>query len=135
MATDQSMSPHQHAVDDWRLHNSESAPPAAPAPAPVNQELLAALQSVYAAMYVDENTGQFMMIRSFDNTAMCDALGRAESGAPAPAPQPLTDEQIVMDGMMMVPNSTENLGDWFTAGVRFAERHFGITGGATGATP
>ena len=109
-----------------------NAPPAAPAPAPapVNQELLAALQGVCAAMYLDEDTGQFRMYRSFDNTAMCDALGRAESGAPAPAPQPLTDHQIEDAAWDHGLNTYKQAA--FFDGVRFAEKRHGITGGATG---
>lgn len=41
--------------------------------------------------------------------------------------QPLTEEQITMDGLMMTPNDVlENCADAFVAGVRFAERAHGI---------
>lgn len=54
---------------------------------------------------------------------------------PAPAVRPLTEEEVVMDGLMMLP--TEDAKDCakaFTAGVRFAERAHGISaaGGAEG---
>jgi hypothetical protein len=40
---------------------------------------------------------------------------------------PLTEEQIVMDGLMMLPNEdAKDCAKSFTAGVRFAERAHGI---------
>jgi hypothetical protein len=47
--------------------------------------------------------------------------------AQAPAAEPLTDEQITMDGLMMCPTKTlDNCADAFEAGVRYAERAHGI---------
>lgn len=45
---------------------------------------------------------------------------------------PLTDEQITMDGLMMVPSRITDVTEWFIQGVRFAERAHGI---GTGAAP
>lgn len=39
---------------------------------------------------------------------------------------PLTEEQIVMEGLMAVPNSVTDVTHWFEHGVRFAERMHGI---------
>lgn len=53
----------------------------------------------------------------------------AQPLAASPKPQqavPLTDEQILMDGAMMVPNTVTDYVEWFTRGVRFAERMRGI---------
>ena len=52
----------------------------------------------------------------------------AKWGAPQPVVRdPLTDDQITVDGLMMTPNSVlENCATAFEAGVRFAERAHGI---------
>ena len=48
--------------------------------------------------------------------------------ASPPARQPLTEEQIVMDGLMMLPSAdAQDCATAFIAGVRFAERRHGIT--------
>lgn len=47
--------------------------------------------------------------------------------AQAPAAEPLTDEQIVNDGLMMCSTKAlDNCADAFEAGVKFAERAHGI---------
>ncbi|OYD50667.1 hypothetical protein CBY09_07995 [Acidovorax kalamii] len=57
------------------------------------------------------------------------AKPQAQAGA-----VPLTEHQIVHDGLMMTPNSVFKDGAaLFEAGVRFAERHHGIKGGQHGA--
>lgn len=65
-----------------------------------------------------------------DPQEVADSIRRylnAWPSAQAEPQEPLTDEQIVMDGLMMTPTKTlESCAEAFTAGVRFAERAHGI---------
>ena len=153
MASDQSMSPHQHAVDDWRLHNSESAPPAAPAP--MNQELLAALRALYVAAPTSTDCNAFhhsaaerhglgdrckpaqdyLAALEQAGAAIANAV-RAESGAPAPAPQPLTPFTDAQVHRLWANASLRDAPSFeaFKRMVRLTESAHGITGGATGGS-
>ena len=115
----------------------ESAPPAAPAPAPVNQELLAALRSLLRhAERVQEVMDEECGIRFRDDGPMGmarEAITRAESGAPAPAPQPLTRQQITDLWNSPVPLELLPAARMVERFARAIERALGITGGTTGA--
>ncbi len=65
------------------------------------------------------------------------AIAAAPAAQPVPATgaQPLTEEQIVMDAIMMMPNSiAKDCAKACEYGIRYAEKHYGIVASTTAPT-
>lgn len=108
----------------------------APAPAPDDKALTQALEerdaaSDYIDALLDEVLGKdrHEWTSNYGHADAMDEVRERMAALQFPAPAPLTEEQIVHDGLMMCPTKLlDNCADAFEAGVKFAELAHGITG-------